>query len=178
MGTRGLNMLTEKEEKWVDSLGASKIVVVPFDASCEEKFMRLQSIIQTGLGEEVPVEHHGASSLGISGQDEIDAYIPVPPNLYDYYVNRVTELFGAPRSHYPLERTRFRADVDGKRIDLFVINEESEGWINSLKFEHYLKTHPETLEQYRVLKETNSGLPSSEYYRRKIEFIHEILDAI
>jgi len=170
-------MLTPKQEKWVNHLSNdSKIVVVPFDPTCQEKFEKIKLKIQSKLGISVSVEHHGASSLGISGQDEIDVYVPVSPSDYDYFVAQLGKLFGEPKSHYPLERTRFKTYEDRKHIDVFVINKESTGWLNGLKFEKHLKTHSEDLEKYRILKEANSGLSSQEYYRRKIEFINSILN--
>lgn len=170
-------MLTTDQEKWINHLSNNpgEIRIVPFDPSSQEKFEKIKKFIQSKLGESVRVEHRGASSLGISGQDEIDVYIPVPPNQFDRFVNMVAELFGEPRSKYPLERARFRASESGKKIDLFVINEESPGWINGLNFDNYLKDHPETLEEYKKMKEAGNGLSTQEYYRRKNEFINKIL---
>ncbi len=130
------------------------------------------------LGTDVPVVHRGASSLGISGQDEIDVYIPITPSRYADTVILVSKLFGEPRADYPLDRTRFKAGIDGKKIDLFVVNEEGPSWLDGLKFEKHLQNNPDDLERYRQLKETNSGLSSQEYYRRKNEFINEIMSKI
>jgi GrpB-like predicted nucleotidyltransferase (UPF0157 family) len=67
--------------------------------------------------------------------------------------------------------------VQNKRIDVFVINKNDAGWIESVKFMAHLRAHPEALERYRLLKENNAGLTTREYYRRKTEFINEILAA-
>lgn len=61
-------------------------------------------------------------------------------------------------------------------MELFVINKEDKGWTDSCIFEDYLKSHPEALEAYKVLKEEGAGLSTQEYYRRKTEFINEILE--
>jgi len=42
----------------------------------------------------------------------------------------------------------------------------------------YLKENPEALERYRKLKEEAAGVNTGEYYRRKIEFINEILSKV
>jgi GrpB-like predicted nucleotidyltransferase (UPF0157 family) len=63
----------------------------------------------------------------------------------------------------------------GKHVDIFLVNETNVGWLNGINFENYLRSHPETLEQYRLLKEVGHGLSSREYYRRKTEFFNEIL---
>jgi GrpB-like predicted nucleotidyltransferase (UPF0157 family) len=66
--------------------------------------------------------------------------------------------------------------VDGKHIDVFLMKEESSSWQDGTKFEKYLLAHPEALEAYRVLKEEGNGLTTREYYRRKVEYINEILE--
>src|SRR3989338_5419265 len=163
-------MLSQKQKEWVDHLSNdSKVKIVPFDPSSREKFEKIKIIIQSKLGKETKVEHRGASSFGISGQDEIDVYIPVPPSLFNNYVFPLTELFGKPRSSYPLERARFVASESGKHADIFLVNKESESYLDGLKFENYLRTHPEILEEYRLLKESGNGISTRDYYRRKIE---------
>ena len=65
-------MLSQKQKEWVDHLSNdSKVKIVPFDPSSREKFEKIKIIIQSKLGKETKVEHRGASSFGISGQDEI-----------------------------------------------------------------------------------------------------------
>lgn len=170
-------MVTIEQQKWIDHLSdENKIVIKPYDPSCIEKFERVKNNIQNFLREDVEIRHCGATSLGISGQDEIDVYIPVVQKYFNNYLPKLTQLFGEPRSHYPLERARFITEVDTKHIDVFLINSEGEGWINSVKFENYLRNNPESLERYKKLKEDGNGLSVREYYRRKIEFINEILD--
>lgn len=172
-------MLTEDQEKWINHLSDSfKVKIVPFDPGSLEKFERIKTAIRSKLGETVGIEHHGASFLGISGQDEIDVYIPVPPDSFDGYIPLLTELFGAPRSNYPLERARFTTLEEGKHIDVFLVNEKHPSWLVSQAFEKYLTTHSETLEEYRRLKESGDGLTTREYYRRKIEFINAVLEKI
>lgn len=169
-------MLTAKQEKWIAHLSDSdKIIIIPFDSDAERKFQEVKLKIQRSLGGDIKVEHRGATSLGISGQDEIDVYVPVSPEDFDSLIEPLTKLFGEPRSLYPVERARLVTEEDGKHIDIFLINEESGGWKNGIKFEEYLISNPETLENYKTLKEKGSGLSVREYYRRKIEFINDIL---
>lgn len=172
-------MLTKNQEKWIAHLSDdSKIKIIPFDPSCEEKFEKIKSIIQSKLGKSIDVEHHGATNLKVSGQDEIDIYVPVPPKIFNNLLISLTELFGEPRSHYPLERARFVTFVDKKHIDVFLINKNCSGWLDSIKFEKYLKNHHRTLKNYKQLKESCSGMSTREYYRRKIEFINNILSKV
>lgn len=169
-------MITPEQQKWIDHLSdTDKVKIIPFDPTSEEKFRAVKERIQKALGEEIRVEHCGATSLGISGQDEIDVYLPVPPEQFNPMVPKLTGLFNAPRSLYPLERARFVTFQEGKHVDVFLINDSCKGWLDGVKFETYLKTHPEALEEYRKLKEEGNGLSVREYYRRKIEFINNIL---
>lgn len=114
--------------------------------------------------------------MGISGQDEIDVYVPVPPDEFDSYILKMSKVFGEPRSLYPLERVRFSEEIEGKKIDLFLINEEHDDWINGVKFENYLKSHSKDLEKYKKLKEEMNGFSVKDYYTRKNKFINKILD--
>jgi GrpB-like predicted nucleotidyltransferase (UPF0157 family) len=169
-------MLIFEQEKWIEHLSdTDAIFIVPFDATTEEKFQRIKAKIQEALGGNVRVEHHGASSLGISGQDEIDVYIPTAPDSFDEVVDSLKGIFGEPRSLYPLRRARFVTEEEGKHIDIFPINEESDDWKDLVKFETILRNDPIKLGEYRKLKESGNGLTTREYYRRKIEYINEIL---
>jgi len=84
-------------------------------------------------------------------------------------------MYGEPRSLYPLERARFVTYEGGKHVDVFVINDARESWTNMHRFESYLRTHPEALDEYRRLKERGAGLSVREYYRIKLEFFNEIV---
>jgi GrpB-like predicted nucleotidyltransferase (UPF0157 family) len=169
-------MLTPNQEKWIAHLsGTDPVAIAPYDPSAPQKFEAVRQKIQAVLGPATRVEHRGATSLGISGQDEIDVYVPVPEDQFDRLLAPLSAAFGSPRSLYPLERARFVLIEAGKHVDIFLINEACQGWLDGLKFEQYLKTHATVLEQYRVLKEAGHGLSTREYYRRKIEFINDIL---
>lgn len=169
-------MLTEDQARWVAHLSdTDSIMIVPFDPTAQQTFEQVRETVRAALGTGARVEHHGATSLGISGQDEIDVYVPVPPEAFDLTVNRLRAVFGEPGSHYPLRRAHFVTFVDGKHVDVFVINEADEGWHLLNAFEACLHADPALLEAYRLLKESGQGLSGREYYRRKIEFINAVV---
>ncbi|MCX6713446.1 MAG: GrpB family protein [Candidatus Vogelbacteria bacterium] len=169
-------MLSVEQQKWIDHLSDSDLIeIFPYDPRAEEVFKIVREKIQTALGKEINVEHHGATSLGISGQDEVDIYLPVDPSKFNQMVDLLTGVFGPPGSIYE-QRARFPFQVDGKRTDVFVVKADEPGWKDSLRFENYLKNNHTALDDYRVLKETGHGLSLREYYRRKIEFINSILE--
>ncbi len=169
-------MLTKDQEKWINSLASktNKIKIVPYDPKAKEVFEKIKNKIQTALGE-VEVFHRGTTGLGISGQGEVDCFIPISENLFNEYLKKMIKRFGPAGNIYLLRRARFVKYIDGIKIEMFIINEKSFDWINSLKFEDYLKSHAEALEAYKKLKEDCEGLSVSEYYRRKTEFINDIL---
>jgi len=172
-------MLSSQQQKWIDHLSNDdKIIIKPYDPTSQEKFKKLKTRLLSKLGPKINIQQRGATSLGISGQDEIDIYIPVPPNKFDSMLVTIEKILGKPKSCYPLERARFVTEEDGKHIDVFLINDRCDGWVDGLKFEQYLKTHSDSLDTYRRLKELGNGLSTREYYKNKIEFINEILEKV
>ena len=169
-------MITKEQQDWLDHLNDNdEVVVVPYDSTCEEKFLQIKKQVQKLLGDQQRVEHRGASSLKISGQDEIDIYIPVAKKNYNKIVTIITELYGKPRSNYTLKRARFVTTIGGKHIDVFVINEEDHGWKDSELFHNFLLSHPDILDEYSKLKESSQGKSTQAYYTDKIKFINKIL---
>lgn len=169
-------MLTQEQQKWIENLSdVDQIKIIPFDITADKKFEKVREIITSNLGESVPFIHGGATSLGISGQDEIDTYIPVDVKLFDEYIEKLTKLFGVPRKVYEGNRVHFITYEGGKKIDVYLINKETKNWTDSVKFINVLKTHPEKLEEYRLLKESGNGLSVRQYYRKKLEFINQVI---
>lgn len=172
-------MLTPQQQKWVNNLSdTDTIKIIPFDDTAQEKFEKVKEKITSALGKDTPYVHSGATSLGISGQDEIDTYIPVDVKYFEDYIVKLTEIFGAPRKIYPNDRVHFKINEEGKRIDIYLINNEAPSWTEAVKFQDYLKANPDQLDRYRILKESGNGLSIREYYRRKLEFINEIMDLV
>lgn len=169
-------MLTDAQQEWVNHLSdTDKIEIFPYDPMVEEKFEKIKSEIESVIGTEFEVLHRGASGLGISGQKEIDVYIPVPPERIEELTTKMETVWGRPKSIYPTERTKFYRYIDGTKIEVMITNKDHESWMNGEKHFYYLKQNPEALERYKKLKEDGGGLSVREYYRRKIEFINEIL---
>ena len=167
-------MLTPNQAKWIESLSDREIIVVPYDTRSERLFNIVKAKIHKILGPEIVVEHCGASSLAISGQDEIDVSIVVEQDKFAEYIPLLEVEFGPVRSRYP-DRARFEVREEGKKIDLKIVDVNHESYILGKAFELHLKSHPSDLERYKLLKEGASGMSVKEYYRRKTEFINEIL---
>jgi len=169
-------MITAEQEKWLAHLNDSDSVkIYPVDLKANDKFEKIKKQIQSVLGQEINVEHCGATSLGISGQGELDIYIPISPDSFDKIINLVINIFGKPGSLYPLERARFATTIDNTKTEVFVINEKSKGWVDCCRFEKYLKENPKILKDYERLKHEGQGMSTQKYYRRKVEFINNVL---
>lgn len=169
-------MLTPAQEAWIQKLPVDKrVTILPFDTTAEEKYQKTKQQIQSALGAHIPVIHRGSTSLGISGQDEIDVYIPVEPERFDTLFEELKKLFGEPRSVLPLQRIRFVITVDGKHIDLFLSNNQHKDWIEGVAFEEICNNRPDIKFAYQKLKEEMNGWTVQDFYRKKAEFIDAVL---
>ena len=145
--------LTKDQIKWLNHFSDTKLIsIIPWDPTAQEKFEKVKDKIQNKLGQNIVVEHHGATSLGISGQDEIDVYVPVSPDKFNEMIKPLSLIFGEPVTNYPLNRVRFVTNVEGKHVDIHMVNSTHPNWLNGIKFEEYLKENPESMEEYRQLK--------------------------
>ena len=170
-------MITPEQENWISHLDdTKKIKIISYNPKVKTVFKEMKKEIQKVLGE-VKVKHCGATSLGISGQGEIDLYIPVSGNFFNECLEKLIKRFGKVGSVYPLRRARFVKYVDEIKVEIFLINKESDDWKNCVKFENYLKQYPEALGEYKKLKEESEGLTVQEYYRKKLEFINKIINS-
>lgn len=171
------NMLTKQQKEWINLLPDDDTVeILPFDETSQGKFEKVKEAIKANLGNETRVEQRGSTSLGIAGQNEIDIYVPVPANIFytKFLVSELTKMYGPPKSIHKT-RIRFQFIDDGKKIDIFLIDEESAEWINGVKFENYLKTYKQALEEYERLKHECNGVSTRKFYKKKIAFINDIL---
>jgi len=124
-------MLTPSQQKWVDHLSdTNKVEIFPFDPKSNGKFEEIKFQIQSAIGTEFEILHRGASSLGISGQKEIDVYIPISPEKIEELTPKMEAVFGKPKSVYPLERTKFLAKIDGTTIEIMLTNQDHQSWID------------------------------------------------
>jgi len=170
-------MLTVKQKKWIARLpDDDKIEILPFDESSQKKFLKIKKKIKNRISESLRVEHRGSTSLRIAGQNEIDIYIPVSASVFNknILVPKLAKIFGQPKSYHQT-RIRFRAVEHDKKIDIFLINKESNEWLNGIKFENYLKTNVKTLREYEKLKQSCLGFSTKKYYEKKVAFINNIL---
>lgn len=169
-------MLSQKQKDWLNKLSdTKKVVIIPYDPKVKKIFEKQKKEIQDLLGPESTVLHEGASAWGISGKGDVDIYVPVPVNNFKDTFEKLKHSLGEPGSYYPDERVRWNKEMADVEIEIFLVNQDADFWKDSLVFWEYIKSHPETLEEYRKLKEEAAGTSTREYYARKTEFINKVL---
>lgn len=168
-------MLTKDQEEWILHLDNEKEVkILPYNQKAKRIFEIIKQKIKWILGD-VEIFHCGSTSLEILGQGEIDAYIPVQGKDFEIFLGKLTSNFGKPGSIYPQRRARFVEYTEGIKIEIFLINKETDDWKNMVVFEDYLKANTSALKEYKEIKEKSKGSTVQGYYRRKLEFINKIL---
>lgn len=168
-------MLTKEQKIWIDHLSnTDKISIIPYNPKTKEVFKIIKNDLTKVLGK-VRISHRGSTNLKISGQGEIDLYIPVTKNNFDNYLKKLTKHLGRPGSVYPLKRVRFVKYIDDIKIEIFLINRNDSGWRDSVKFEKYLKNNLGALRDYEKLKAGCNGFSVRKYYALKTAFINKIL---
>ena len=170
-------MITNEQQVWLDTLSDDNSVeIFPFNPKSFSAFKKLEKILKKALKNSFEILHRGATSLGISGQGELDVYIPVPVEKMKSTARIVEKIFGKARNIYPNERIRFVTFVDDVKAEIFVVNEGHKSWKDNCLFYQYLLNNSESLRAYKSLKEDGRGLSTKAYYTKKIEFINEILE--
>ena len=168
-------MLTPEQQKWLNHLSDTKtIAIVPYNPKTKDAFKIIKAQLISILGN-VIISHRGSTAMKISGQGEIDLYIPVSKNIFDDCVAKLSKHFGEPGSLYEFKRARFIKYIDNIKIEIFVINKNDSGWKNGIQFEKYLKTYPKALEEYEKIKNKLNGASIRQYYTSKTIFINKIL---
>lgn len=171
-------MLTKEQQKWLDHLSAiKKIAIVPYNPKTKEVFKIIKAELTKILGK-VRISHRGSTAMRISGQGEIDLYIPVCKKDFNDTVAKLVKYLGEAGSLYEYKRARFIKYIDGIKIEIFVINKNDSSWKTSIKFEKYLKGNSKALAEYERLKNRADGQSIRKYYTLKTIFINKILQKI
>src|SRR5437588_583918 len=122
-------MLTDDQKKWINHLSDTDAVkIVPYNQKVKEIFSKQKTELQSILGNDTAIVHRGASSLGIPGKGEVDLYIPVEESQFDSYLEKLQKAYGDSNSLYHKERARFNRKHEGILVEIFLINQNSQGW--------------------------------------------------
>jgi len=168
-------MITLEQQTWLNHLSeTSTIKIIPYNPKNREVFKLIKKDLFGLLGK-TRISLRGSTALKISGQGENDLYIPVDSKNFNIYLEKLIKYLGEPGSLYPLKRVRFIKYIDDIKTEIFLINKNDTGWKTSVKFEKYLKRHPEAVVEYEQLKKSSDGASVKEYYTKKTIFINKII---
>lgn len=168
-------MITNEQKVWLNHLtNTDKIRVVPYNPETKQIFERMKRNLIKILGK-VRISHRGSTNFKISGQGEIDLYIPVAKRDFDRYLHKLINNLGKPGTLYPLKRARFVEYIKKIKIEIFLINRNDIDWKNLIKFEKYLRDNSKMLKAYERLKIKANGLSVRKYYYLKTNFINKII---
>lgn len=172
-------MLTKQQKNWLNKLSNSnKVKIVPYDPRVKNIFKQQKAELQKILGDSAVVLHKGASAWGISGKGDVDIYIPIEVENFDSCYGKLKEVLSEPGSYYPLERVRWNRHINDIEVEIFLVNKEAEFYKDSELFWDYIETHPDVLEEYRIIKERAEDTSTREYYTEKVIFINKVMEKI
>lgn len=166
-------MLTQDQKKYLEKIPADKKVVVkPYDPKTPEIVAELVDKIHS-VEPDLEVVHLGASSLGISGQGDIDLSVLRPKESFAEHKEKLKKVLGEPVSGIGLVEWRF--EKAGHDISIYLADPGDPSTARQLKVQQILKNNPTLLKEYEELKESAAKLSYREYQRQKYEFYNKIL---
>jgi GrpB-like predicted nucleotidyltransferase (UPF0157 family) len=150
-----------------------KVKIVPHNPLIKTIFEEFKQILIKQLGN-VEIKHMGASALSISGQGEIDLYIPTTPTKFKVIIKKLTKIYGKPGS-LDFDWARFNHTYKNTDFEIMVMHKNCPDYQDNVKLFNYLKTNPSEAKKYEQLKEKYAKISKREYYKQKGIFIRKIL---
>lgn len=160
---------------WFDKFSTTeKVKILPPNPRLNQIGEEFLDYLRNLLGKDIEIERRGASTLGISGKGEMDIYVRVLPEQFSKCLKILKKKYGEPGRIEEL-RARFNSKYEGIDVEIILINKDHPDEIEGRKFFSYLKTHPESLKEYEVVKKKSAQISEREYYLQKDKFIRKIL---
>jgi GrpB-like predicted nucleotidyltransferase (UPF0157 family) len=133
-----------------------KVVMVPYRPDWPERFEQESARLRPVFGEKAQIHHIGSTSVpGLCAKPVIDILVEVPNIRQVDRLNPQMELLGyEPRGEFGLPGRRyFPREVDGERTHhVHVYKAGTSEARRHLAFRDYLRSHPQTAEEYGRLK--------------------------
>lgn len=168
-------MFTKNELDFINKIPEDKKVTIhKFNSKVKETAEDLVTLIKN-IYSDLEVKHMGASSLEISGQNDIDIYAFSDPSDFGKYLPGLINLFGKPlHKHETFVEWKF--SKNGFDIEFYLTAPDSETMKKQIQVFETLKNNKDLLKKYEKLKESMNGKSFREYQEKKYEFYHKILD--
>lgn len=167
-------MVTKDEEDFLSKQKDRIVSVKPFNPNCRKVS---QDIIKKilSVSPDANVRHLGASSLGLSGQNDVDLYVLSKPEDFDKYLPGLIKLFSETVwRKYDSNAWKFKQD--GIEVELYLTDPTSKPMKRQLGVYEALKSNRTLQKEYEALKEKFNGKSWLEMQKAKYEFYHKILD--
>jgi len=167
-------MLSWDEEDYLSKVNDKKMVVVkPFDPKITDISNKLVHKIHIAVPD-LEVRHMGASSLELSGQNDIDIYIFCMKENFDEYLPKIEKVFGPKMQGINI--IKWSMNIEGFEVEMYLTDPNSPTMKKQIAVFEALKNDKSLREDYTKLKEGLNGRSFKEYQRAKYEFYHKILD--
>lgn len=168
-------MLTKEEIEYLKKIPQEKRVVhKPFDPKTPEIVTELVTKIKS-VEPNLEVIHLGASSLGISGQGDIDLSILCAESSFSIHAKNLEKVLGKPVPGKSI--TFWHFNRNNHEVEIYLADPNKASTSRQLEVHEILKNNSELLNQYQQLKESYADQPYREYQRQKYEFYNKILAA-
>lgn len=167
-------MLNNDQKNYLKKIPADKIISIsPFNT---DTTLVTHEIIQAinRLLPDIEVKHMGASSLGISGQNDIDIYALSESTDFNKYLPSLIKLFGLPE-HKHLSSVEWKFKKNGFDIELYLTDPHTDTMQQQLAVYNALKNNLPLLKKYETMKISMNGKSFRDYQKKKYEFFNKIL---
>lgn len=167
-------MISEEEKTFLKTIPASKKVFIkPFNPKIKEISEEIISKIRN-LFPALKVLYMGASSLGISGQNDIDIYTLSNPKNFNKYLPELIKIFGKPL-HKHDKSIEWKFKRSGFDVEFYLTDPKSPSVQRQIQIFNILKSNKKLLKEYENLKLSFNGKSFRDYQKAKYEFYNRIL---
>lgn len=168
-------MLTKDEKDFLSKQTDRIVTVKSFNPACRSVANAVTKKIRSKFPD-ADIRHLGASSLGLSGQNDVDLYILSKPEDFGKYLPELIELFGKTVGR-KYDSNSWKFSEDGIEVELYLTDPNSKPMQRQIGVYETLKSSKELRGEYEKLKESFNGKSWKDMQRAKYEFYHRILAA-
>ena len=145
-------------------MSTKRVIVLPYDEQWKEDFIKIRGEIQDALGQlALSIEHVGSTSVtGLSAKPIIDIDVVIEDNSVLYSVITSLAKIGYHHEGNLEIEGREAFKYDGKehlrKHHLYVCPKDSPELKRHMAFRDYLRSHPEAVREYSLIKEEGAKL--------------------
>jgi len=166
-------MLTQDQKNYLEKIpGNKKVVAKPYDSSMAKIANEYIAMIRS-VDSMLEVIHLGASSLGISGQGDIDLSILCPKSEFNTNQKKLSKVLGQNTSGINIIEWHF--ERNGHEVSIYLADPSEPSTAGQIQVQEILKNNPDLLREYEQVKVKSAPFGYREYQRQKYEFYNKIL---